>query len=84
MAFLEEDKQQFKDELVCYKYCIRKSEEAASTGNYGEAAAYLENSLRSLRELQRLTTKKQQQEKIHDLVVHLNSEQVQIVISKMK
>lgn len=79
MVFLEEDKQRFKDELDCYEYCIRKSEEAASTGNYGEAAAYLENSLRSLKELQRLSTKKRQQDELEKIAANLSIGDINII-----
>ncbi|MDQ0176038.1 hypothetical protein [Bacillus chungangensis] len=77
--FLKEDKHQFKNQMDCYKYCIKRSEEATSEGNYKEASEWLENAIHSLKELQRLTTKKQQQDEIKKLAEGLTIGDINII-----
>lgn len=79
MVFLKEDKQKFVDEMNCYKYCIKRSESATSTGNYKDAAEWLENAIRSLKELKRLSEKKQQQDELEKLAEGLTIGDINII-----
>lgn len=83
MDFLKEDKQKAENERNCFFYCIEKAVQSFINNDYGTADLYMENALRSVRELQRFVTKKQQQEELEKLVEGLTFRDINIIF-KMK
>lgn len=82
--FLQTDMLDAYSELMCAAHCMHVSATKMQNGNYKHATVYLENALRSVRELERLNEKKTQHDKLNSLVTRLSNENVKVMILRRK
>lgn len=82
--FLNEDLERGINEFDCMKFCLLKSISFIKNYDYENASLYMENALRSLKELQRLSLKKQNHEKLKKIVECLRNENVDAVLCRRR
>lgn len=78
--FLKRDRIKADQEFDCMIYCLSKSVDGIDKEDYTKAASYMENALRSLKELQRLNLRKQQHEVNKRIVADFSKRNVKIFI----
>ncbi|WP_337970217.1 hypothetical protein [Virgibacillus salexigens] len=59
MNFFKSDLPKAKKEIDCYNYCANNAVRKLNNEKFGEAAAYLENAIRSLHELEKMQVSKE-------------------------
>lgn len=78
--FLPSNRTKAINEMLCIALLLDRFTKNTYKGDYQSAVTNIENVLRSVKELERLRTKKQQKEKIEQLVDQLGRQNVNVVL----
>lgn len=78
--FLPSDRLKVINELICIARLLDRFTDNSYKGDYQSAVTDIENVLRSVKELERIRSKKLQREKTEQLVDRLGSQNVNVVL----
>lgn len=77
--YLEADLQKVEDELRCFGHCSHEALLSAQKGEMERAECYMNNALRSLSQLADYNRKKQEEDKLQNLLFMLEKEDLRRV-----
>lgn len=75
-VFLDKDHERADKELACYDYLTLNASRMVANGEFGKAAAYYENTVRSLRELQFMKDRKESVDKAVEILRQIDKQEV--------
>ncbi|MDY0396812.1 hypothetical protein ACFSMW_14795 [Virgibacillus halophilus] len=82
--FLASDQEKADREMDCYGYCLKIAIEHYMRGDFAKAAAYHENIIRSLRELENMVRWKQMHVEAMELLNQMEIKQQQSLAERLE